>query len=160
MFAGESIGAGRRVSVIQDEIAWRWPVVAARVKPSRKLAPGKLAVAQRRKEFVDDALLDLAGKFVLQAVPYFFKEFDDASVAAADKETAVDFIRRNAGRLKRDVAIAQRCDGEVRSEPVKLDVDIRPDDNAARVLAQALENQVHLFDNARDKLGAVVMAFP
>ncbi len=126
MFAGEPVGAGCGVSVIQDEVAWRWPVVAARVKAARKLAPGKRTLAQGWKEFVDDALLDLACKLVLQAVPYFFKEFDDASVATADKETAVDFIRRDAGRLKRDVAIAQLGHNDVRGQPVKLDVDISP----------------------------------
>ena len=77
-------------------------------------------LTQSRKKFVDDAFLDLARKLVLEAVLYFFKEFDDAIVAAADEETAVDFIRRDAGRLKRDVAIAQlgqsdfRAGGQVR----------------------------------------------
>ena len=146
--------------MIQNQVAGRRPVVAPCIKASRQLAPGKLALPQCRKEFIDDAFLDLARMFVLQAVLYFFKKFDGAIVTAADKEAAVDFVRRDTGCLKRNVAIAQLRGNDLRGEPVKLDVDIGPDDDAARVFAQALENQVHFLNHARDKLWAVVMAFP
>ena len=158
MFLFEAVGARSGVGVMQDKVAWGRPLVAPRVKAARKHAPGKFAIDQGGQKLVDDAFLDLARVFVAEPVSYFLKKL--MAVTAANKETAVDVMGRNAGGLKHDVAIAQLGHGDVRSEPVNPNIDIGPNDDAPSVLTEALQNQVHFFTYARDKLRTVVMAFP